>query len=121
MTGPIAMIKWMVDNWKPACAFIYTVICLFDFVVFPCWVGWHRMTLAEFIAITEGIDPSVKVVLQDYSFRPYSPYTLAGGGLFHLSFGAILTGVAFSARPTVITDRRHDTTSDKTPTQTQQG
>lgn len=104
------MINWMMANWKPACALIYTIICVFDFVVFPCWVGWHRLPLKEFVELTGVADPAIRTVLHEYAFRAYSPYTLSGGGLFHLSFGAILTGVAFSAKPTVITDRRdvHD-------------
>lgn len=100
------MIKWMMDNWKPACALIYTVICLFDFVVFPCWVGWHRVPVKEFLDMANGLDPLMRNSLYDYMYRAYSPYTLSGGGLFHLSFGAILTGVAFAGKPTMITDRR---------------
>lgn len=100
------MVKWMMDHWKPACAFIYTVICLFDFVVFPCWVGWHRVPVSEFLELTANVDVAMKNQIYEYLYRSYSPYTLSNGGLFHLSFGAILTGVAFSAKPTVIQDRR---------------
>lgn len=100
------MIKWMMDNWKPACALIYTIICVFDFVVFPCWVGWHRMAVSEFLVTTQGIDVTLKTNIFDYLYRAYSPYTLSGGGLFHLSFGALLTGVAITAKAKVITDRR---------------
>jgi hypothetical protein len=107
------MIKWMMDNWKPACALIYTVICLFDFVVFPCWVGWHRLPVNEFLSMSQGLDVQTKTSLLEYLYRSYSPYTLAGGGLFHLSFGAILTGVAFAGKPTMVTDRREHKTEEK--------
>jgi len=100
------MIKWMMDNWKPACALIYTVICVFDFVVYPCWLGWHRVPVNEFITMTVGLEAELRAVVYEYMYREYTPYTLSSGGLFHLSFGAILTGVAFSAKPTVIEDRR---------------
>lgn len=94
------------DNWKPACALIYTVICVFDFVIYPSWIGWHRMPMAEFIEMTRGLDAGFREVLYNHMYRQFTPYTLSGAGLFHLSFGAILTGVAFSGKPTVITDRR---------------
>lgn len=100
------MFKWMMDNWKPMCALIYTVICVFDFVIYPSWIGWHREPVADFITMTNGLEPALKTLLYEYMYRQYQPYTLSGGGLFHLSFGAILTGVAFSGKPTVIADRR---------------
>ncbi|MNL56788.1 hypothetical protein D3C87_1803060 [compost metagenome] len=56
--------------------------------------------------MAKDLDPSLKNALYEYMYRAYSPYTLSGGGLFHLSFGAILTGVAFAGKPTMITDRR---------------
>ncbi|MCY1284751.1 hypothetical protein D9M70_336680 [compost metagenome] len=56
--------------------------------------------------MANGLDPLMRNSLYDYMYRAYSPYTLSGGGLFHLSFGAILTGVAFAGKPLMITDRR---------------
>lgn len=106
MNVTIEMLKWMMGQWKPACALIYTLICVFDFVVYPSWIGWHREPVASFIAMTEGLDAPLKTLLYEYMYRQYTPYTLSAGGLFHLSFGAILTGAAFSAKPTVIADRR---------------
>lgn len=101
------MIKWMMENWKPACALIYTIVCVFDFVVYPSWVGWHRLPLADFVSLTDHLDSAMRTTLSEYVYRPYSPYTLSGGGLFHLSFGAILTGVAVTNKVTqVIDDRR---------------
>jgi len=96
----------MMDNWKPASALIYTLICVFDFVVFPCWVGWNRLPLADFVNATDGLDISLRTALSEYVYRAYSPYTLAGGGLFHLSFGALLTGVAVTNKVTQIVDDR---------------
>ena len=93
-----AMAKWMMDNWKPACALIYTLICVFDFVVYPTWVGWHRVPVDVFIAMTKDLDGPSRAIVYDFMYRQFQPYTLTGGGLFHLSFGAILTGVAFAGR-----------------------
>lgn len=108
------LFKWMMEYWKPACALIYTMICVFDFVVFPCWVGWHRLPLADFVNATDGLDISLRTALSEYVYRAYSPYTLAGGGLFHLSFGALLTGVAVTNKVTqVIDDRRKKDPSEE--------
>jgi hypothetical protein len=52
-------------------------ICIFDFVIFP--VGWSA-TLA-------GIHQTV---------TEWQPLTLQGGGLFHMSMGAILGVAAWS-------------------------
>lgn len=106
MDKVVSMFKWMMEHWKPACALIYTVICVFDFVVFPCWVGWHRMPVADFLEVSKGLDVTMKNSLYEYLYRQYIPYTLSNGGLFHLSFGAILTGAVFGSKPTIIADRR---------------
>lgn len=98
--------KWVMEHWKPACALVYTLICVFDFVVFPSWVGITRMPMEEFIRITKDIDPSLRREIFDYLSRQYSPYTLTGGGLFHLSFGVLLTGVAITGPKTIFGDRR---------------
>lgn len=107
------MAKWVMENWKPASALVYTMICVFDFVVFPSWVGITRMNMELFLEITKNTDPDLQRAMLDYLTRPYMPYTLSGGGLFHLSFGALLTGVAVTGAKTIFGDRRK--TDEETP------
>jgi hypothetical protein len=40
-------------------------------------------------------EPMVQMELMKTLTSQHSPFTLMGGGLFHLAFGAILTGSAF--------------------------
>ena len=61
-------------NWRAAMAWMYFVVCMADFLLFP--IGW---------AILHGL--IAKTAVQ------WVPITLQGAGLFHLSMGAIL-GVA---------------------------
>lgn len=98
--------KWMMEHWKPASALVYTLICLFDFVVFPGFVGLTRMHMSEFLELTKNIDPELQREILAYVTRQYMPYTLSGAGLFHLSFGALLTGAAITNPKTIFGDRR---------------
>jgi Holin of 3TMs, for gene-transfer release len=68
---------WMSAYWRPAMGWTYMAICIFDFIIFP--VGWSA-TLA-------GIHQTV---------TEWQPLTLQGGGLFHMSMGAILGVAAWS-------------------------
>lgn len=62
---------WIQKRWRPAVAVTYIVICVFDFILFPLvWPIFEWHTKAQ--------------ILQ------WTPLTLQGGGLFHISFGAIL-------------------------------
>ena len=54
------------------------------------------------------MDELLRSQLYEYMYRPYSPYTLIMGGVFHLSFGAVLTGAVITSKPTIITDRRKE-------------
>jgi hypothetical protein len=76
------------EGWKAMLAFVYAGICLFDFVVVPAWIGITRPPLE--VMATFDIE-FVKTV-----YTQHEPFTLQGGGLFHLAFGALLTGSALT-------------------------
>lgn len=63
--------KWFKTYWRPAAAWIYLGINIFDFVIAPV----IAMLLPKFMAIT---------------YSPWQSLTLSNGGLFHLAFGAII-------------------------------
>lgn len=67
---------WMREYWRPLAAMVYLIICVFDFLVAP--VLWSILQLGDETGMVT---------------EKWEPLTLGGGGLFHLSFGAIL-GVA---------------------------
>ncbi len=85
--------------WRWAALSVYLVICLYDFMVVPIWYGLNRPDLATFIEILNTVkDPLIQLELMKKMTGQHSPFTLMGGGIFHLAFGAILTGSAFGLK-----------------------
>lgn len=74
-------------------AFVYTVICIVDFVVFPIYIGMTRPSITEIVAAVEPLAADTRQLVVSEIMKPYEPKTLYGSGLFHLAFGASLTGV----------------------------
>jgi hypothetical protein len=70
---------WMNTKWRPMMGWMYMVVCITDFVIFP--VLWSLVQ-----ALHGG-----RVETQ------WSPITLNGAGLFHMAMGAIL-GIAAYGR-----------------------
>jgi len=64
--------SWMFKRWRPMMALVYMLTCLTDFVVFP--VLWSGLQALYHGSVTTG----------------WQPLTLLGGGLYHISMGAIL-------------------------------
>lgn len=97
--------NWMATHWKPASAFIYTLICLFDFVIFPTYLGLNKVDMVQLIGHIQHLEPVVQQQVMLASTVGYEPFTLRGSGLFHLAFGALLTGAALhnGAAPSVST------------------
>lgn len=77
LTSLIPSSDWMSAYWRPAMGWTYMAICIFDFIIFP--VGWSATLAAIHQTVTE-----------------WQPLTLQGGGLFHMSMGAILGVAAWS-------------------------
>jgi hypothetical protein len=68
-------------------------------MVVPIWYGLNRPDLATFIEILNTVkDPLIQLELMKKMTGQHSPSTLMGGGIFHLAFGAILTGSAFGLK-----------------------
>lgn len=88
--------NWMADRWRPGLAFVYSVICIFDFIVVPVWIGTTRLPLVELLPMVDSMPAEAKKQVLEYAFRTHVPYTLQNAGLFHLAFGALLTGAAIT-------------------------
>jgi len=67
--------SWMNSKWRPAMGWMYMIVCITDFIIFP--VLWSILQ-----AYYDG-----QVVTQ------WDPLTLEGAGLFHMAMGAVL-GIA---------------------------
>src|SRR5690554_4827421 len=80
---------------RPVAAYVYLTICLFDFIAAPIFIEMRnsRVNTEAFTEIRQLNEESVqlKALEQlDLGRAEWQPLTLAGGGLFHVSFGAIL-------------------------------
>ena len=61
------------------------------------WWGLNRPDISEFMYIINATsEPMFQMELMKKLTGQHEPFTLLGGGLFHLAFGAILTGSAFA-------------------------
>jgi hypothetical protein len=87
--------------WRPIAAYVYLGICIFDFVGMPIYVTYlnEQVNSEAFAEVRALQDKEVKLkALEqlDLGSQEWTPLTLQGGGLFHLSFGAILGVAAFT-------------------------
>ncbi len=70
---------WMNNKWRPMMGWMYMVVCMADFVVFP--ILW------SIVQVHGGGEVKAQ----------WQPITLQGAGLFHIAMGAIL-GIAAYGR-----------------------
>ena len=84
--------------WRNIVVTVYLIICIYDFMFVPIYYGIARMglDLADYMSHLQEIeDPIVQLEYLKKLVSQHEPFTLKGGGLFHLSFGAIITGSVF--------------------------
>ena len=84
--------------WRNIVVTVYLIICIYDFMVVPIYYGIARMglDLTDYTSHLQEIeDPIVQLEYLKKLVSQHEPFTLKGGGLFHLSFGAIITGSVF--------------------------
>lgn len=70
---------WVNKKWRPAMAWMYMIVCIFDFIIAP--IMWSILQALHKGNVTEQ----------------WVPLTLQGAGLFHMAMGAIV-GVAVWSR-----------------------
>ncbi len=68
---------WMNSKWRPAMGWMYMLVCIMDFVLFP--ILWSLVQ-----SLGKG-----QVNMQ------WQPLTLQGAGLFHIAMGAVLGLAAY--------------------------
>ncbi|MNK84249.1 hypothetical protein D3C87_1040910 [compost metagenome] len=81
---------WFGVYWRPAAAVIYLLICLFDFVLVPTYLGLWSEPLKDLILAIKDLPPDAQSIVLTMKLATWDPLTLKGGGLFHVAFGAIL-------------------------------
>lgn len=65
---------WMNRKWRPAMGWMYMIVCIFDFIIFPAAWSLHLGYLHQ--PVTQ-----------------WQPLTLQGASFFHIAMGAVL-GIA---------------------------
>ena len=86
------------SRWRWTALIIYLLICFYDFLFVPIWYGLNRPDIGMFMDIINSTeDTLVQMELMKKLTGQHNPFTLMGGGLFHLAFGAILTGSAIGS------------------------
>jgi hypothetical protein len=68
---------WLDRKWRPAMGWMYLVVCITDFIIFPILHSWMQVRFGT---------PTLA----------WDPLTLKGGGLFHVAMGAVLGVAAWS-------------------------
>ena len=78
------------SGWKNITTFIYLIICMFDFLIMPLYIASDKPKFKDLVAMENEQRTAMMIVMDRYS--AWEPLTLNGGGIFHISFGAILAG-----------------------------
>ncbi|MCS7317759.1 MAG: hypothetical protein NZZ41_05565 [Candidatus Dojkabacteria bacterium] len=92
--------EWLREYWRSLCALVYILICLFDFMIMPIVYTsiYNKIDTKELLLNISQLDTQAQVVavtsIIPSMSREWKPLTLQESGLFHISFGAILTGAA---------------------------
>ena len=85
-------------RWRWTALILYLLVVFYDFIFCPIWWGISRPDISEFMKIMATVeDPLIRLELMKKLTGQHQPFTLLGGGLFHLAFGAILTGSAIGS------------------------
>jgi hypothetical protein len=89
--------QWYSKSWRPAVAFIYMAICVFDFALLPLYFahinsGIVATHLAD-AALKFTPEQQMAALRQLHNMLAWQPVTLQAHGFFHGSMAALL-GVA---------------------------
>lgn len=90
------------EGWKAIACLAYVFICIFDFVVIPSWYGLMRRDLHEVMMYMPDGDPVIQLEYLRLLTDIHDLLTLKISGLFHVAFGALLTGSAIVGRKNVL-------------------
>lgn len=88
--------EWLAAQWRAGLAATYSAVVVFDFIIIPAWLGWHRPVFSELLLQINTLSPELQKQVIETAYRAHIPYTLQGSGLIHLAFGALLTGSAIT-------------------------
>lgn len=88
--------SWIKHYWRPAMAWQYMIVCLFDFVLAP-------LVLMGFSYVTGG------------GYIPWEPLTLKLSGYYHMAMGAIIGLSAWTRGLEKIKTAENTTVTEEVP------
>jgi hypothetical protein len=89
--------SWFISKWRPAIAWSYLFVCLFDFAGLP----------VLYAAVAENIDKLID----------WTPYTLKGGGLYHMAMLTIIGVTAWGRTQEKISMMKQSLEPNNPPTE----
>lgn len=81
---------WMNAKWRPLMGYMYMVVCMCDFVIFPVLWSLHQ-------SFSHGAVST-----------QWQPLTLQGAGLFHMAMGAVIGVAAFGRTQEKLAGKAND-------------
>lgn len=86
---------WMKSYWRPAMAFVYMAICVFDFIIMPVWVQKTEIKPTQAVELVRKLPEKDQVAALTILTKDqyWNPITLKENGFIHIAFGFIL-GIA---------------------------
>ena len=92
----------MTNYWRWTALNVYVAIFLFDFVIVPSYIGLTRPNPASYLEKLSELDDTMVrleyLKIASQGVNRHEPFTLTNGGIFHISFGALLTGSVFGMK-----------------------
>lgn len=90
--------KWFVKYWRPAAAWVYLTICVFDFMIMPAYYVRSQSNWDHIWEMSMKLRPEdqLQAVVQLTKRTNWDPITLQEGSFFHIAFGAIVGVSAWS-------------------------
>ena len=102
------LVEQMVHNeplykkiWRPMLAGVYILLVVFDFLIMPIIIVIKNSQDSNRNSVTLALEfkesaAQIQALKTFAERRAWNPLTLLGGGMLHISFGALLTGAAIT-------------------------
>lgn len=86
--------QWYSKSWRPAVAFVYMAICVFDFALLPLYFAYinNGVLITHLAAAALKFPPEQQMAAlrQMHDMLAWQPVTLQAHGFFHGSMAALL-------------------------------
>jgi len=110
--------NYLTHNWHILAFIVYAIICLFDFTIMPMFVFFHHSDLInDIVKNIASLNPDNQKKIIDHLYEVWTPLTIQGYGIFHMSFGAIMGVNSYKRSSERIEEMRHNIVNASLPIQ----